>query len=296
MVVVGASVGFLGFELYYQAGALRGYFASSWVIASLILCGVAYSAGTLLICVAWLQLLWGWSGRTLPLQEGVTVYSLSNIMKYLPTNTLHLVGRYAALRQRQFSHQTILWSLLGEMAVIAVVAAALSLGLVYSLFATYVPKLVNQSAVVFAVGLLVVAALAAGVFFLRRQIEALAEPRRRLGTLAVSIITASLCYVGFFFMNAMLLWMLLCGQALETSSFLKLVGVVSTAWVVGYLTPGAPAGLGVREAVMVAGLQWVGFGEASLGAALAYRLVTLIGDGMLALAGLTLRQHRMASA
>ena len=54
--------------------------------------------------------------------------------------------------------------------------------------------------------------------------------------------------------------------------------MVALAWLVGFVTPGSSAGIGVREAVLIAAL------EGSLGApasgliALALRLVTIAGD------------------
>jgi uncharacterized membrane protein YbhN (UPF0104 family) len=62
-------------------------------------------------------------------------------------------------------------------------------------------------------------------------------------------------------------------------------GWLSLAWIVGYVTPGAPAGIGLREAVLVLGLS-PALGESeALALALLYRLVTTIADGALAAFG-----------
>ena len=59
------------------------------------------------------------------------------------------------------------------------------------------------------------------------------------------------------------------------------VGITALAWVAGYAVPGAPAGLGVREAVLLAGLSLM-VGEAhAVVVVLLLRVVTTLGDGLL---------------
>ena len=53
------------------------------------------------------------------------------------------------------------------------------------------------------------------------------------------------------------------------------------AWLAGFVTPGAPAGLGVRETVLVLGLPQLG--PAALGVAIGHRVVTAIADALMAL-------------
>ena len=59
----------------------------------------------------------------------------------------------------------------------------------------------------------------------------------------------------------------------------------SSAWVVGYVVPGAPGGLGVREAMMVVLLTPLTGGPVATGLAVSMRLTTLLGDGLTVLVG-----------
>jgi hypothetical protein len=64
------------------------------------------------------------------------------------------------------------------------------------------------------------------------------------------------------------------------------VPAFALSWVAGFVTPGAPGGLGVREALLVAGTApFYGPGPA-LSVALALRVVTVLGDGIAFLLGL----------
>jgi glycosyltransferase 2 family protein len=72
--------------------------------------------------------------------------------------------------------------------------------------------------------------------------------------------------------------------------FGTLTGTLAAAWLGGFVVPGAPAGLGVREAVLARILAPFQGAELALGLALAFRAVTTLSDGVAFAAGLlTLR-------
>lgn len=66
-------------------------------------------------------------------------------------------------------------------------------------------------------------------------------------------------------------------------SILNAIFVFSVAWLAGFITPGAPAGLGIREFLLVVGLPQVG--SAALAVAVTHRIVTAIADALMALVG-----------
>lgn len=69
-----------------------------------------------------------------------------------------------------------------------------------------------------------------------------------------------------------------------------LSGLYSIAWVVGFVTPGAPAGLGVRETIFLTALRPI-YGEGTaLGLTLAMRVLTALGDALIFGAGILLRR------
>ena len=69
--------------------------------------------------------------------------------------------------------------------------------------------------------------------------------------------------------------------------FMLLFGV---AWIAGYLVPGAPGGLGVREAVMLLLFApMVGPGVA-VGISISMRVANMLGDGLAFLCGMAHRK------
>jgi hypothetical protein len=92
----------------------------------------------------------------------------------------------------------------------------------------------------------------------------------------------------FVLAAAALRW--LCAEP-DALPFAAWCGWLALAWVVGYVTPGAPGGLGLREAVLVLGLSPVVGDAEAMAVALAYRLVTIVADALLAGGGFLLRHE-----
>ena len=135
---------------------------------------------------------------------------------------------------------------------------------------------------------------AAGVLGLSLALLTLSLPlvRRKLGALvpkdllrwnAATAAQALLCQIASFALGATALYLLLIVMGVPSSGsqhlWIQVAGIYSAAWL-GFLMPGAPAGLGVREFVLLLGLSPL-FGEAEATAAsLMLRLITTLGDGI----------------
>ena len=94
---------------------------------------------------------------------------------------------------------------------------------------------------------------------------------------------------------------LLAGAALDllargvfgeaTSQFALLSGIFAIAWVAGFITPGAPGGLGVREAILVTVLTPLYGGGTAVALTIVLRICTFAADGLGFLAGLAARKR-----
>ena len=71
----------------------------------------------------------------------------------------------------------------------------------------------------------------------------------------------------------------------------QLTCLFSIAWIAGYLVPGAPGGLGVREGIMVLLLSPIIGSGTAIGLAVLFRVTTTLGDGMAFIIGLFLRRY-----
>jgi len=102
---------------------------------------------------------------------------------------------------------------------------------------------------------------------------------------------ASFLYLVTFFIVGLLLdshARILFGA--DNSQILTLTAIFAWSWIAGYITPGAPAGLGVREAVLVSALTPLYGASVAVGLTVSLRVVTTMGDGLVFLIALAVRR------
>lgn len=258
------------------------------------LAGLVYGLSLLLVAAGWLILLRGaMRGRSppLPVHTGLSIYGISQLYKYLPTNVLHYVGRHAALRRLGVAHSVAAIGMLGEMVLLAPAAllvAALGGYIALSQIDGRVTQLLFG---VLALGGLALAALRFTLPLLAR-FRSTARLARTLTSARMrgAALRAFGCYLLFFVASGgafavIAQWV----GPWQLGDAPLLAAVWAGCWVLGFVTPGAPAGVGVREALLIATLGATGGIEGAALVALAMRVATLIGDLLLAVVGYAMR-------
>lgn len=260
-------------------------FTSPPFLATIAAGSVAYGLLVLLLALAWHGILAAIDEPGPRIGVMLAIYARTQIYKYLPSNILHMVGRYAEARAAGASHAALAIAQVAELALLsaagALVGAVLALSLMFEQATAYgigdwAPP------VVVAVGVAGVGALA----FLVSRLPALAGTLRRLAPRGLA---AFVLYVLFMFGSGGIAWAL--ASSLGDVAPLEIIGITAAAWLVGFLVPGAPGGLGVRDAVLIAGLTAAGIPGATA-IALGHRIVTTLGDTLAALAGFALIRRR----
>ena len=276
------ALGYVAYQAALSANTLERDFLTWGFIAAILVASLIYSALGLVIALAWHVLVAGTGAAHLPLRDSLRVFGRSQVLKYLPTNILHYAGRHVAAHRMGISHKALIWASVAEGALVLAAAALVTAVFARPLFATALEKLgaPNWMQLLVPVAALVVL-IAVSVRLLRRDGKVLGVVPMLKGSLA-----ACALYVLFFLANGFLLgWLLIM---LPTASALEqpweLAGIVALAWFAGFIVPGAPAGIGIREFVLTLGLDHAGLAGSAVMLAIAYRIVTLLGDLILALA------------
>jgi uncharacterized membrane protein YbhN (UPF0104 family) len=88
----------------------------------------------------------------------------------------------------------------------------------------------------------------------------------------------------------MLKWQAVHIFHVNSGNLLTLSLLFASAWTAGYLLPGAPGGLGVREAVSIALLTPILGAGTAVALSITMRLSTTLGDGLAFLVGLLLQR------
>ena len=290
-LALGASLAYLGIVAWRHASAFPPVTWSARAAAA-----VAGATGLYLIMLvagatAWLLLLRS-VGAVAPPASVLAVCGLAQVGKYLPGNVGQYLGRAALARRYGIPLHKSALTIVFETTGLIVTAAACALlggagGSPASLAAPW--KIVLLAALAMAAPFFL-------VYILERWFpETL---RKRLGVARLprpSAVTLGGClalYALSFACGGLLFELLARGlfDAGTAVSWAQVVPAFALSWVAGFVTPGAPAGLGVREALLVAGTAPLYGPGTALSTALALRLITLLGDGLAFLAGTALRR------
>jgi glycosyltransferase 2 family protein len=274
-VAVAASLGFIGLQLWRHAPWRLASTHLEALAAAVIGGALLYGVAGFLLSSAWYQLL-GAASSSASLRWHHAVYGRTQIAKYLPGNVFHLVGRQVMGRRLGHRQGRLALASLLEALLLMLIAAALSLPILW--------QWLDRD-------LLWILALAGPVLALMAARWACrhAPALRDLATSAdhgpspavLRLLRAAALYGVFFLVVAAIFWVLALSVGDPSQPSIDLassVSVVALAWLVGFATPGSSAGIGVREAVLIAALE-SSLGVATSGLiALALRLVTIAGD------------------
>ncbi len=224
-----------------------------------------YVFSTVLLAIAWYALLRALGANGVPASHTLTIYSVSQFGKYLPGSVLQYLGRHAMLRAHALSHRLLVLCALLEAALL--VSAALIWAA--PLAVNYVPVNAPMIWVVVAAGLTF-----AG-WLLHRYAPTLG------GGIEVSpcwLALAFALHLAFFGMMGITFRVVAGAEIFATTGWLTMFAGVAASWIAGFVVVGAPAGVGVREAVFLA-LFGAALGEqATLTCVSAFRLATFGGD------------------
>ena len=234
---------------------------------------------------------WAWKNMLADIGCPHSWYGLSMIMgltqmaKYLPGNVGQHIGRAAMSMTRGIAIQPFLLTVFSE--TLLALLAALVIGMTGAFFSQVgLASFASAHETIFIpalVGLLIVALLLYRPVvprLLKRFAPAygnsslaglLPHSFTLLRALAAYCLNYVMIGVGIFFMATALL-------PEVKQDFMLLLASFSLAWVAGFFTPGAPAGLGVREVIML-GMLSTSYPESNaLLIIVCFRLVTILGD------------------
>lgn len=257
-----------------------------------------YAVPALLAGIIWCHLMRAVGESQASALQAMSINCLSQAGKYLPGNVAHYFGRILMAKQAGWGTTNTLYTIFIEtlwsvavaalLALVAVVAAQEQIFLGMERVPQWQVLAVLASAAILAPALgHRVFGLAADIWARHRGISAssLQAPPIRSFWIVVSV------YIfGYLAMGWVL--SLIASQVFGTSPgpVLLFAGIYALAWVTGFVTPGAPAGIGIREVILVAALTPLYDANIAVGIAAVLRVVTMLGDCLVVIIGLGLKR------
>jgi uncharacterized membrane protein YbhN (UPF0104 family) len=295
IALVVLSVVYLGRSLWENGARLATLGAHEISVPWLIAGALLFAGNHLTNSAAWIIVLRQLGQRLSGLQL-VGIALTAQVGKYAPGNIAHQIGRATLASQRGVPVKTVAWSALLEVAGIAVAC-----GLIGSIVALTAPQSFARTPVLGGftdrlpmLGALALAAVAAAVLLapmiVARVLPSLPRIDRRAVLSVISCDTVGYALAGGSF------YAVAAALGVHDIALAPTIGVYAAAWFIGFVTPGAPAGLGVREAILVALLSGSVDPGLAVTVAIAHRLLTAFVDGIAFLAGAAMLSRPAATA
>lgn len=267
-----------------EVGEAVGYFKAH--TSSLLLAVMVY-------LIAWMpnSLSWIVVSRACDIPAKSTtllnILYLSQAAKYLPGNVAQYIGRAVLAKRSGIALKPIGFAMGMELSAVLVACAVLS-SIAFLTHAIGNDALPHQGMLGFVLKYAGVTmagvALVCAVLVLRSGFDRLKGALQSF-LLAVGLMIGTvLC---FSFSNIAILEPLV--PELDTITVLSIVAAVVVSWFAGFVTPGAPAGLGIREITFLALLSDTVPQDALILTTIMFRLTTVAGDLIMFVAGLLLR-------
>ncbi len=222
----------------------------------MVLLGVVYGFISILLARAWWQTL-----RALGVESSfrisLRIYGVSQMGKYIPGNVAQVIGRQAMAQAAGYDGLAVGKSAIVEVLLLCAGAFAFAMVAAPVIFPDW-PMLAGI--VLFAVVSLMLWYLLGSVWNFSMQ--------RAFGLLIAFLFLAAAVFCG----------LLTLSQPIPLSLLPLVIGAYTAAWLIGYVAPGAPAGIGIREVALTWLLgEWFSASVLTLVVVLG-RLVTTLGD------------------
>ena len=227
-------------------------------------------------------------GQKIGFSAGLRIGFATQVAKYLPGNVAHYFARAAIARSAGITlgHS-------GLATALEIVAALLAAAWVVAIATMVDPRAIAVLHADWDSTAAIPAAIAIGAAAV--AILTLRFTKIPVTSLAVII---GVLMINFTFVGLSLLCVLNALSTQDVSPAMT-VGIFTLAWVAGYLVPGAPAGLGVREAILIAWLGPIVGSGGAVTCTIIHRLTTSAADlavGVFGYFGLRQRRKYQAGA
>jgi len=243
----------------------------------------SFAYGGLVYCLPfiYLNLIKIITGKSVPYRTVAYIYCKSSLYKYIPGNVMQYVGRNQLAINEELSHLDVAMATIAEISI--TIISAFLVAFIFSFtYAIEWYKNIKISLSIVYIMLILLVIFVIALFLLRKIIA------KRFKTYFKLLTTKNLkIYVLLNLFNMLvlildaLLFLLVLwsiGGKLNFSGNIAAIGLFSFSFLLGYITPGVPGGIGVREAVLSYFFSQLVGTATILSGAVFFRTVSILGD------------------
>ncbi len=230
-----------------------------------ILCGLALAALTLTAVVVcntypWLAFTQSLSGTKIPFRRAMPIFTRSNLYKYVPGNVFQYIGRNQLAADMHISHVDVACATILDILFGVLSTGVISLLLLGGAIGEVLQEYGKNFLLIGGIGIAAAVFAAMLVFwkfrdkcqsYLLRYRSACSKENRPLLLRGILYYFLQNIVSAVVYGTVLLLIFQASGKAIPLDQIFTLTGAFLFAWIVGFITPGAPGGIGIRESVML---------------------------------------------
>ncbi|MCI2048197.1 MAG: hypothetical protein LKJ76_00575 [Lachnospiraceae bacterium] len=262
----------------------RSLFSGSNVLY-IILYSLLFGLNMFVICIPWLTFLRIITGRRISFPDAAWIFNKSNMMKYLPGNVFQFVGRDEIALRYGLSHVDVSFATVCDVLLIVLADVILALLMYWRGVVRWVEKYGGRG--LFSIS--VVAAVICAIFIIvylkwKRKVRSYLAKLRKLFLNRKAALEVAGCLVFYLVLNTLvsvlypLVLTHIVGIDVPEGSRIITMGAYLLSWVAGFIVPGAPGGIGIREATMTLLLDGVIPTDQALLGSVIFRFINVLGD------------------
>ncbi len=205
----------------------------------------------------WLVFTESLCGKKIPFRKAMPIFAKSNFYKYVPGNVFRYVGRNQLAENEKIGHLDVAMATILDIAFCVISAGIVSTLLLGNSIIALIERYRTNFTIAFIACVIVAVILAAGIVKYRKKINITkyveaykkSDKTKLCKGIAYYFVQNFANVATNFIILAVILG--LADISVSHSELITLSGAFLFAWIIGFVTPGAPAGIGIRESVML---------------------------------------------
>ena len=228
--------------------------ASAKSIVLLVLLVIYQTVKLFTGCLPWRCFIQAFSHKEIPHKQTAIVYIKSNILKYVPGNVFQYIGRNELAVKLGIPHASVATATIFDVGVNFAVAVLIALCLMGKTAWDYLKQ--NGQTLLLLIGVFVVLLIIFVILSLKLGwAERILQAIKSMTWSDAGLIGKAIAYYCLLNLLGSVQFLLICffmlGIRFNIGEAFYLSGANVLSFVIGFITPGASGGIGVREGVMI---------------------------------------------
>lgn len=293
LILVGISVFYIWKSVDSKNIILLFESVSAEKICLLILLSLLYFIINYIRAVNWTEFIrMELDGSNFTRRNAIAVYLKTEIIKYIPSNIMHFAGRQIMMKNNGVGNKiTAVASSADIFSVLAASGLAIITGLYIINIDLPVSYIINSLKFKIALSAIFLIGLICVWFAAKKKkiVFKFLNPKNKFYIIKIFFLSIFVFLINAFIFSALIEYV--SGIDFTMKEFIFIWSAYSFCWAAGLLVPGAPGGLGIREALIVI-IFGPHYGEAGMvSAGILMRLITIAGDLTALAAGTMLHKN-----